>query len=234
MHDRRELDKWLKQYPALSKRSVRCPSCDAVIPVLPIQVDGKVLDTKYSDPDKLLYGLARYPAFVPEVLYKHDTGFALIQCNGCATDMLALIPEEDYKKPKVVWPLPGLSISDDVPEPVRSAVLDGKRAYAADSTTGAVMSIRTAIERIQRREKVKSLSDLWETRSLPKSLFDSANEPRLWGHVVAHDDFDPAAVTGQHVHDLLDFVDLLLDTLYVTPARLERAKKSRGEIAGSP
>ena len=233
MQDYYKLKDWADQDARLSKLSVHCPACGAVVFIIPIQVHGRVLDTKNSRQDMLLYSDARYPAFVPQIYDDHETGYALIQCNACSIDMLAQVPEEDYKQPRVVWPLPGGSTSSDIPEPVRSAVIDGKLAYAAGSKTGAVMSIRTAIERIQRREKVKSLSELWETKKLPKSLFDTANEPRLWGHVVAHKDFDPDIVTDENVHDLLDFTDVLLDMLYVTPERLERAKKAREEVEES-
>ena len=225
-----KLKAWVDQDARLSQLSVHCPACGAVILIIPIQVHGRVLDTKNSTQDMLLYSDARYPAFVPQIQDDHETGYALIQCNACSIDMLAQVPAGTLLEPKVVWPLPGVTTSSDVPEPVRSAVIDGKLAYAAGSKTGAVMSIRTVIERIQRRENVGRLSELWETRRLPEPLFDTANEPRLWGHVVAHDDFDPEAVTDEHVRDLLDFTDILLEMLYVAPARLERAKESRGKL----
>ena len=65
------------------------------------------------------------------------------------------------------------------------------------------------MERIQRQKKVGSLSDLWqeEKSSQLSSLFDTANEPRLWGHVIAHDDFDIEDVTIEHVDDLLSFLE---------------------------
>lgn len=80
-----------------------------------------------------------------------------------------------------------------------------------------------------------SLTDLWKKEKLPAAIFDAANEPRLWGHVTAHDDFDPTEITPEHVEELLGFLDIVLDIVYVTPAKLERAGRARkgiGQLKG--
>jgi len=168
-------------------------------------------------------------------------GYWVVRCQACdkrlvvEDNVVEQFDEEEEKKVeeriyKAVWPLGGATVSEIIPEPIRSAVIDAHLAYAAGSKTGAIMSVRTAVERLQRHEKVSSLSALWEAKKLPESLFDTANEPRLWGHAIAHDDFDPNTVTDEHVKDLLMFVDVLLEMLYIIPAKLGRAREARKSL----
>ena len=197
-----------------------------------MQTDGLVVDCENSSETRQFYTIGRYPLFFPEVYSVTEAGYVLMSCLLCDNQMLVLVPKEEYYDTKAVWPLSSTQVSTDIPEPIRSAVGDAKLAHAAGSKTGAVMSARTCVERVQRCESASSLTELWETKGLSKSLFDTANEPRLWGHVVAHDDFDPDSITDEQVSDLISFLDLFLDMLYMTPAKLERARNSRKEIEG--
>ena len=100
-----------------------------------------------------------------------------------------------------------------MPELGQISEVDAKLAHAVGSITGA------------------SLTELWAKEKLPEALFDAANEPRLWGHVAAHDDFDPSEITPEHVEDLLGFLDIVPDMVYLTPAKLEHAIGSRKTLA---
>ena len=223
------LPDWESQLRILAGRSVSCPTCETLITVASMEVLGQVLDVDHSSHSVKNYLKAVYPCFIPEI-YPYPVGYAVALCPSCKEFLVVEAPKETYKSCRPVWPLPGTRVSEDIPEPVRAALADAKLAAAAGSKTGAVMSIRTAVERVQRREKVKSLSELWDIRKLPTTLFDTANEPRLWGHVTAHDDFDPSGVTDDHIKDLLDFIDVFMDMLYITPKRLDRARKARQKI----
>ncbi len=70
----------------------------------------------------------------------------------------------------VVWPIPGTSVSEDIPPLIRLAMVDAKLSHAVDSKTGAIMSLRTAVDRLQRDKKVGSLTELWERDRLPPWL----------------------------------------------------------------
>ena len=228
MYNTYDVERWREAVYNLQKRSIPCPSCETVHEVVSHQVDGKAIMLDRSSDSNLVYVNVRYPAFIPP--HHPQPGYVVMLCKVCNTRIVVEVPLEDYQQARVVWPLPGVVVSEDVPEPVRSAVVDAKRAYAVDSKTGAIMSVRTAVERIQRQQEVGSLTELWDKRKLPLDLFDTANEPRLWGHVVAHNDFAPEAVTRGHVAELLTFVDRVLELIYKMPARLQRAKKAREEV----
>ncbi len=69
-------------------------------------------------------------------------------------------------------------------------------------------------------DKLKSLAD---TGRIPQTLVDVALHLRQLGNLGAH--FDEDEVTEKDVLIILDFVELLLEYLYVAPAKIEAVKK---------
>ena len=88
----------------------------------------------------------------------------------------------------------------------------------------------TRLIRLQRNKEVSSLTELWEKEALPPTFFDAANEPRHWGNVIGHDDFDYEGVTREQVGELIAFMDIVLDMVYLIPARLVRTLAARQNI----
>ena len=223
---------WEKTLERLTRASASCPSCGVLHNLTPVAVSGRAEDIAHRNSDRKYYIDAEYLVFVPPDL-RDKTGYAVVYCNSCQIRFVVAIPYEDYLGPmRVIWPIPGISVSEDVPEPVHSAVVDAKLAHAVGSITGAVMSMRTAVERIQTHAGAGSLNELWEIKGLSPSIFDTANEPRHWANVITHKhkDFDPADITLEHVTDLLGFLDILLDNVYVTPEKLKRAREARAKL----
>ena len=54
-----------------------------------------------------------------------------------------------------------------------------------------------------------------------------ANELRLWANVVGHEDMSPDAPSLEDVEQLLSYVDMLFDAVYVQPARLAALQAKR-------
>jgi len=222
--------RWSESYDTLKRSSAKCPSCDVLHNLAPLVTGGRIEDIQDRRSDSHVFRDGAYPIFLPPDI--RDPGYAVVLCNNCDDLFVVTIPFHDYEPIEVVWPIPGAEVSVDIPEPVRSAVKDAKLSRAAKSVTGCIMSIRTAVERIQTTEGAGSLGELWTTKGLSPALFDTANEPRLWGNVLTHADFDPAEVTLEHVDDLLDYLDIMLDMVYLTPRRLERSIESRKKLGG--
>ena len=216
-------DGWESFMSEVRNLALTCSNCGTLVAISPDVVEGQ---TFTATRDRMDYEDRRYSVLIPS---QWDTpGYLVSTCSRCSTRLIVEVPHVD--PPTVVWPLANTRVPKEVPEPVRAAVVDAKRAAAAKSVTGAVMSLRTAVERIQRDRGAESLTALWDDTRLPPDLFDTANEPRLWGHVMAHDDFDPDAIKEEHVAELVTFVDMLLDLLYVVPERLRRARETRKAI----
>ena len=67
-------------------------------------------------------------------------------------------------------------------------------------------------------------------RGLSPSLFDAANEPRKWGDVTAHVNYDPLDITIEDVAELVEYLDLVLEMVYLLPAKFDRSKLRRKAV----
>lgn len=208
-------------------QKVICPHCNIPTPVQPWFCGVTATDRAHSSEKATIRVEVTIPAYIRTGSWSEE-GYVVAVCVSCNEPFV--VWKKHREPPRAVWPLAGIQVDDSVPERVRAAVKDAKRAFAAESVTGAIMSLRTAVARIQKQQKVADLTELWEKRSLPPGFFDTANENRHWGHMIAHDDFEPKDVTPNDVEALLEMFDVLLDIVYVTEARLSKIKSRRIEI----
>ena len=120
---------------------------------MPIYVDGMVLDSERSGPEALLYKIGGYPMLLPG--FHPNQGYAIALCNACRINFVVEFDDYSIRESRVVWTIAGVEVPDAVPKPVRYAVRDAKLAAAVGSITGALMSMRTAVERTQRHEEAR-------------------------------------------------------------------------------
>jgi hypothetical protein len=88
---------------------------------------------------------------------------------------------------------------------------------------------RTTVIRLLRECKVPSLKELFESGRISRLLYGQADEVRLWANTLGHDDFDSEALTAEICQELTDYIESLLDAIYVQPAKLAAHKKKRTE-----
>lgn len=215
------------EWSRLLSSTFTCPSCNALQTIEPLQERGLAVISLLTSDTTVTSIDVKYPVFLSRSGV--TPGYMLNVCKACR---IRIVIELTGGRQTVVWPIRGASVSDDVAAPVRVAAIDAKLSHAVGSKTGAIMSLRTAVERLQRDKEVASLTELWERERLPPTFFDAANEPRHWGNVIAHEDFDHANLTGEHVEQLLVFFDLILDMVYETPAKLQRLVVERSRLDG--
>jgi len=134
---------------------------------------------------------------------------------------------ETYGDWVTVWPLVTKKVSEDIPEPIRSAFNEALLCLAVKAYGGSLMMCRTAVIRLQRHQGVSSLSQLRDKGMISEMLYQQADEVRLWANVIGHEDFDSAAVTPELCEELVAYVESLLDAVYVQPARLARHREQR-------
>ena len=82
---------------------------------------------------------------------------------------------------------------------------------------------------MQRDQKCTKLNDLAEQGRISKLLAGQANELRLWANVMGHEDVSPDVPSTEDVEQLLRNVDMLLDAVYVQPARLTALQAKRND-----
>ena len=149
-------------------RTFTCPLCDTKQSAEPISVRGRGIDNGRSVPSATFTVDVTFPVF----LYENDPrhlGYAVCECKSCKARVVVEMPYYDDGL-TVVWPIPGTSVSEDIPSPIKLGVTDAKLAHAVDSKTGAIMSLRTAVIRLQRNKEVSSLTELWEKEALPPTF----------------------------------------------------------------
>jgi len=155
--------------------------------------------------------------------------YRIISCIECLKEFVA----EQYPV-SVVHPRnePDIGPAPEIPEPVRGVLFEAKKAHAVGLQTCSLLAARTALIRMQRQQKCKGLDDLVAKGVITPFLARQANEVRLWGNATAHEDVPPEHPESADVEQLLEFLGLLLDTVYVQPARLEALKAKRSQAGG--
>jgi len=224
-------DQWDEFVGRLRSARVRCPNCgDPIRPVVVTQL-GMAIDVNRSDETTTRLTEVQFTVAGPTP-NTTDLGYAVCLCPGCNT-LMVLEVNWRYNF-KVVWPLAGTEVSEDIALRVRAAVKDAKLAFAAGSVTGAIMSARVATARMTTDHKVSSLSELWKAKGLSPAYFPAANEPRKWGDMVTHKDFDPEDISLDDVADILKYLDIILSVIYVSTKEMDRLGEKRKKLENEP
>lgn len=96
-------------------------------------------------------------------------------------------------------------------------------AIVARATLEAVIKDQGIAENLSLAQKIGKLQ---EAGSITKLLTDQAHSIRLVGNDMAHGDFCELP-EREEVEHIVEFMDALIDILYVQPARLKAAQKKR-------
>jgi uncharacterized protein DUF4145 len=214
--------------------AIQCPNCKCLTPDDPMLYQGiaytsrgiivtGTLDDRTGDvaagKDSSLY--VRYR--VTSVTYR------IVQCLKCVTEFVV-----KHGLPlKVVYPEPDLNVETpkEIPEGVRSVLIEAKKAHLSNLETASLLAARTALIRMLRERASSGIDDLADKGVITQFLAEQAHEIRLWANAVGHDDIPADLPNSEDVDQLLGFLDLLFDSIYVQPAKLAtlRAKRPGGK-----
>jgi hypothetical protein len=88
---------------------------------------------------------------------------------------------------------------------------------------------QSTLEHVWHEQRVSGLSDLVGKRVIPPWLYDRANEIRLWGNLEKHHlILEP--MSSDDAEQLLGYVEIILNEVYVEPKRLDGLTKKREEL----
>ncbi len=167
---------------------------------------------------------------------KAFTKWYIMQCQECLRPTFAqsfTVVDSTLKKfiwgPKtdILYPA-GKTPLTDLPEVVEKKYAEALKVSTISPSSCAVL-VRKTLEAICRFENASGrvLADklryLADTERIPRTLADVALHLKQLGNLGAH--FDEDEVTKEDVPIILDFVELLLEYLYVAPARIETVRK---------
>ena len=127
---------------------------------------------------------------------------------------------------QVLFPLAGTIVAPEIPSNVREAFVDAKKAHAAGAEMAALLAARTALIRMQREQECSKIKDLVDKGKITQLLWGQADEVRQWANATGHDE-DPPTPSKEGGEQLLGYIELLFDTLYVQPVRLLAFKQKR-------
>jgi len=145
----------------------------------------------------------------------------------------ALALQEDYVDGLLWWPQVGVSRAfEDVPEHISDAASEAHRCYSIQAYRAAAALARAVIEASAKDkgitkgtlyDKIEALEAQHHVRPHIK---EAAHEVRHLGNDVAHGDFvDP--VEAEEAEETLGLMGEVLQEVFQSPARIERAKQKR-------
>ena len=132
--------------------------------------------------------------------------------------------------PRVVWPLTSLPAPDSVPEKVKEAYEDARRAHAAGANIGALMAARVSLERFLRDKQASNFKELVERQVITPAIYGGVDQLRLWATVAGHDDINVDTFDDQEVEDILNYLGVALEAAYTHQARVDSFVRRTQEL----
>ena len=205
-----------------------CPLCDAYTAFTPAEV-------------RLPEHISEEPAYIPAIVRETGDGlpfvrarpqkgidtYAIVRCQGCGG--LFVAQEEAREQWIAVYPIPHKAAPNEVPEPAKSEFEEASLCFAVGAYRACISMCQIAVEHVWHEQGVSGLSELKDKGIIPPRLFDRANEVRLWGNLEKHQLFvEP--VSSEDSEQLVGYVQIILNEVYVEPKRLDRLTKKRKEL----
>jgi hypothetical protein len=129
-----------------------------------------------------------------------------------------------------VWPSPEITVAKEIPDEIARLIVEAKKGHAIGAETAALLAARTALIRMLRDQGCSSFKELVDKHKLTPLLYGQADEIRLWGNVIGHEDVPADTPKAQDVEQLLAYLDEVLEMLYVQPARLQELREKRSKL----
>jgi len=205
-----------------------CPNCGAATSFSPACIAGKGILRGESTDKYTKWGEVEIQAVIP---YQYgEISYAILVCRACNEFFVAIndeYSEEGYWE--VVYPIPRRTASEEIPEPIKSEFEEANLCFAIGAYRACVAMCQIALEALWRDKEASSIKDLEERGVISSVLRQKADEIRLWGNVAKHEPI-PDAVSKEDAEQLLTYLEILLNDVYVEPKRLGRLKQKREQI----
>lgn len=202
-----------------------CPHCGDFTSLRPEEFEAKVL---------LRAGLFgeqfQYHDGVATAMTMDEPGqltYAITVCLSCGKRFVAIkIQHGDWR---AVFPIPRRTVAADIPEPIKSEFEEACLCFSVGAYRACVTMCQIALEATWQKHSKSGLQQLKEEGIISPRLYDKANEVRLWANLTKHQPI-PESVTQEEAEELLNYLDELLDTIYVQDKRLAGLTQKRKQI----
>jgi hypothetical protein len=197
-----------------------CPLCGTFTAPIPSWFKATVSRTVYAFPGPAVSSEDGWAQAVT-VSEAGQPTYSVIVCQACGKRFLAELKGNEWS---AVYPIAYKAVAKEIPEPMRSEFEEACLCFAVGAHKGCLLMCRTTLIALQREQKVSSLGDLKDKGTISDRLFRQADQVRLWANMVGHEDIPKDS------EQLLAYVEVLLDDVYVKPARLAALSQKREQL----
>ncbi len=161
----------------------------------------------------------------------YDKIWLIQKCTNCQALLLKerhiIEYEEPYEEFKILYPQKTTTLSGSIPIPVMNiyaATLKLKAVPNAFALLAAhTLEAACRYEQAQGKSLNEKLNYLAENKRIPKTLAEMAHQVRELRNIAVHDAENE--VTVKDVPIILEFLEAILEYLYVAPAKIEAVQK---------
>jgi len=173
---------------------------------------------------------ASVPGVLQAVMHQsvHGVQYAILCCQGCE-GVFVVANLSDTKGWRVVHPIPRKPVSEKIPSRIKSEFEEASLCFAIGAHKACVAMCQRTLESLWQNKKVSGLYDLLDEGIISQTLYDRANEIRHWAGITKH---KPIAkpVSEEDAEELLAYLDVILNHVYVEPKSFKALKKKRERI----
>ncbi len=205
-----------------------CPSCGKGTSFTPVWYTVRGILEEQRTPDRVMYGKVTVELVEP---YSYgDVNYGILDCQVCGTEIV--IENGEYCQEdewRVVYPIHHKVASEEIPQPIKGEFEEASLCFAIAAYRACAAMCQRTLESLCHDQKVSGLNQLQDKGIISSALFDRATEIRLWAGIIKHKPI-AESVLKEDAEQLLTYLDLILNHVYVEPIRLERLKQKREEL----
>lgn len=203
-----------------------CPLCGAYTAFEPVMLRGQGILVEDSTHRMTL----RKEVALEAVTDRRGQTYAILRCLSCEERFVA--EEDEYSEWSAVYPIQHRPVAEEIPEPIKGEFEEAHLCFAVGAHRGCVAMCEVALEAVWREQKASGLNELRDKGIISLQLYKRANEVRLWGNVAKHE-LIPDVVEKDDAEQLLTYLEVLLNDVYVEPKRLDSLRHKREQIERS-
>ncbi len=206
-----------------------CPHCDTATALRPVLIeDEHALMPERSTEDRSIYEKAAVYA-IKEAEYPYEVSYGIFECQACDGHFVAKYDKYKDESWVAVYPIPRKVVADEIPEPVKGEFEEANLCFAVEAYKACTAMCQITLESVWRNQSISGLKDLLDTGAISSTLYDRANEIRLWGNILKHKTITEA-VSKEDTKQLLAYLEAILNHIYVEPVRFAGFRKKREEL----
>jgi hypothetical protein len=154
--------------------------------------------------------------------------YETLQCENCGNFTMAFwsAGQSLHAWRTLPWPLHHNKFPESWPKDVGRFWLQAKNALLGKNLDSAAVMARSALQLSLRYSDAngeslfKEIEDLFNKGKLPSLMKEWAHEIRLLARDPAHPQPGAPATSQQEVHDIMNFLDFLLEYLFTLPSKI--------------